>query len=245
MEERTVEEMLQEERDPVTDEASDTADAGQAQDPDAGSDTQDAGDGTDNTEEDRTEKAEAEGSETETSEENEAAAGNSDCEESDGGKKGFFSKLKKGDKEKAALQEKVDSLEDRVKRQMAEFENFRRRTEKEKQQMFSMGERNVIEKMLPIVDNFERGLAAVPEEEKEGALASGMEMVYRQLLKQLEDLGVTPIEAVGQEFDPNLHNAVMQVESEEYPSGTVAQELQKGYKYRDTVIRYSMVAVVQ
>lgn len=173
-------------------------------------------------------------------------AGTDQAEESEDGKekKGFF-KRNKGDKEKKALQEKVEGLEDRVKRQMAEFENFRRRTEKEKQQMFSMGERNVIEKMLPIVDNFERGLAAVPEEEKGGALASGMEMVYRQLLKQLEDLGVTPIEAVGQEFNPDFHNAVMQVASEEYPSGTVAQEFQKGYKYRDQVIRYSMVGVVQ
>jgi molecular chaperone GrpE len=143
------------------------------------------------------------------------------------------------------MEEKIAGLEDRVKRQMAEFENFRKRTEKEKQTMFSMGERSVIEKMLPIVDNFERGLAAVPENEKDTPLASGMEMVYRQLVKQLEDLGVTPIEAVGQEFDPNFHNAVMQVESEEYPSGTVAQEFQKGYKYHDAVIRYSMVGVVQ
>ena len=148
-------------------------------------------------------------------------------------------------KERKALQEKIAGLEDRVKRQMAEFENFRKRTEKEKQTMFSMGERSVIEKMLPIVDNFERGLAAVPENEKDTALASGMEMVYRQLVKQLEDLGVTPIEAVGQEFDPSFHNAVMQVESDEYPSGTVAQEFQKGYKYHDSVIRYSMVGVVQ
>ena len=229
MEEKKVEEILQDEEIPVTEEASGEGDAVQAQDPEtetAESDTEPDEAGTEETQEGDPE----EGSDEDTAE---------------GEKKGFFSKLKKGDKEKAALQEKVEGLEDRVKRQMAEFENFRRRTEKEKQQMFSMGERNVIEKMLPIVDNFERGLAAVPEEEKEGALASGMEMVYRQLLKQLEDLGVTPIEAVGQEFDPNFHNAVMQVESEEYPSGTVAQELQKGYKYRDAVIRYSMVAVVQ
>ncbi len=180
-------------------------------------------------------------------EETEEAESEADSDENntDGEKKGFFSKLKKGDKEKAAMEEKIAGLEDRVKRQMAEFENFRKRTEKEKQTMFSMGERSVIEKMLPIVDNFERGLAAVPENEKDTPLASGMEMVYRQLVKQLEDLGVTPIEAVGQEFDPNFHNAVMQVESEEYPSGTVAQEFQKGYKYHDAVIRYSMVGVVQ
>ena len=149
-----------------------------------------------------------------------------------------------GAKEKA-LKDKVTALEDRVLRQMAEFENFRKRTTKEKDQMFSMGEKNVIEKMLPVVDNFERGLAAIPEEEKGGALASGMEMIYKQLYKQLEDLGVKPIEAVGKEFDPNFHNAVMQVASEEYESGYVAQEFLKGYTYHDTVIRHSMVGVVQ
>ena len=146
-------------------------------------------------------------------------------------------------KEKALI-EKVTALEDKVKRQMAEFDNFRKRTTKEKDQMFSMGEKNVIEKMLPVVDNFERGLAAIPEEEKGGALASGMEMIYKQLYKQLEDLGVKPIEAVGKEFDPNFHNAVMQVASEEYESGYVAQEFLKGYTYHDTVIRHSMVGVV-
>ena len=147
-------------------------------------------------------------------------------------------------KEKA-LRDKITSLEDKVKRQMAEFDNFRKRTTKEKEQMFSMGEKSVIEKMLPVVDNFERGLAAVPEAEKGGALASGMEMIYKQMMKQLEDLGVKPIEAVGKEFDPNFHNAVMQVASEEYESGYVAQEFLKGYTYHDTVIRHSMVGVVQ
>ena len=146
-------------------------------------------------------------------------------------------------KEKA-LRDKITSLEDKVKRQMAEFDNFRKRTSKEKEQMFSMGERSVIEKMLPVVDNFERGLAAVPEAEKGSAIASGMEMIYKQMMKQLEDLGVKPIEAVGKEFDPNFHNAVMQVESDELESGVVAQEFQKGYTYHDTVIRHSMVGVV-
>ena len=146
-------------------------------------------------------------------------------------------------KEKA-LRDKITSLEDKVKRQMAEFDNFRKRTTKEKEQMFSMGEKSVIEKMLPVVDNFERGLAAVPEAEKGGALASGMEMIYKQMMKQLEDLGVKPIEAVGKEFDPNFHNAVMQVESDELETGIVAQEFQKGYTYHDTVIRHSMVGVV-
>ena len=143
------------------------------------------------------------------------------------------------------LCEKIAKLEDQIKRQMAEFDNFRKRTSKEKDQMFSMGERNVIEKMLPVVDNFERGLAAIPEGEKEGARASGMMMIYKQMMKQFEDLGVKPIEAVGKEFDPNFHNAVMQVASEEYESGIVAQEFQKGYMYHDTVVRHSMVGVVQ
>lgn len=145
----------------------------------------------------------------------------------------------------AAYKEKIAGLEDKLKRQMAEFENFRRRTSREKEQMFSMGERNVAEKMLPIVDNFERGLAQIPDEEKDKAFASGMQMVYKQLIKQLEDIGVKPIEAVGKDFDPNYHNAVMQVDSEEYESGKVAQEFQKGYMYHDTVLRHSMVGVAK
>ena len=146
---------------------------------------------------------------------------------------------------KNPLQEKIDELNDKVLRQMAEFENFRKRTDKEKSQQFELGQGNVLEKLLPVVDNFERGLAAVPEAEKDGAFADGMNKIYKQLIKQLEDLGVTPIEAVGKEFDPNLHNAVMQVETQEYESGIVAQELQKGYMFHDTVLRHSMVAVAQ
>ncbi len=141
--------------------------------------------------------------------------------------------------------EKITELEDRVMRQMAEFENFRRRTEKEKQSMFETGAKSVIEKILPIIDNFERGLSTVSEAEKETGFANGMNMIYKQLLTELENIGVKPIAAVGQEFDPNLHNAVMQVASEEYESGVVAQELMKGYTYRDTVVRYSMVAVAE
>ena len=156
-------------------------------------------------------------------------------------KKNIFGKKDKKD----PLKEKVEELNDKVLRQMAEFDNYRKRTEKEKAQMFEQGQANVLEKLLPIIDNFERGLAAVPEAEKEGAFADGMNKIYKQLLKQLEDLGVTPIEAVGKEFDPNLHNAVMQVESAEYESGFVAQELQKGYMFHDTVLRHSMVAVAQ
>ena len=146
---------------------------------------------------------------------------------------------------KAGMQEKIDSLEDRVRRQMAEFDNYRKRTDKEKEQMFSMGERSVIEKILPIVDNFERGFDTVDESDKDDAFVIGMQKIYTQLTKQLEALGVKPIEAVGKEFDPNMHNAVMQVESQEYESGIVAQELLKGYMYHDQVLRHSMVAVVQ
>ena len=154
-------------------------------------------------------------------------------------------KKEKTDKKQDVLKEKIDELEDRVKRQMAEFDNFRKRTEKEKTAMFETGAKSVIEKILPVVDNFERGLATVPEGEKGGAFAQGMEMIYKQLLTELEAIDVKPIEAVGQEFNPGFHNAVMQVESEEYESGIIAQELQKGYTYRDSVVRHSMVAVVQ
>lgn len=153
-------------------------------------------------------------------------------------------KAAKQEKKEDAYKEKIDQLEDRVKRQMAEFENFRKRTDREKQAMFETGARSVLEKILPVVDNFERGLATVPTEQLEDPFVDGMNKVYRQLLTELDNIGVKPIEAVGHEFDPNLHNAVMQVESEEYESGVVAQELLKGYTYRDTVVRHSMVAVV-
>ena len=151
----------------------------------------------------------------------------------------------KTEKKQDAMKEKIDVLEDKVKRQMAEFDNFRKRTEKEKTMMFETGARSVIEKILPVVDNFERGLASIPEEEKGSAFAEGMEMIYKQLMTELDKMEVKPIPAVGEEFDPNLHNAVMQVESDEYESGVIAQELQKGYTYRDSVVRHSMVAVVQ
>ena len=155
--------------------------------------------------------------------------------------KGFFGKKK--DKKVAALEEKVAELEDRTKRQMAEFENFRKRTEKEKSQMFETGAKSVIEKILPVIDNFERGLAAIEPDNKD-SFYEGMCMIHKQMLSELEKIGVTPIEAIGKEFDPNFHNAVMQVESEEFESGVVAQELQKGYMYRESVVIYSMVAVV-
>lgn len=154
-------------------------------------------------------------------------------------------KQAKLDKKAEAYKEQIEQLEDKVKRQLAEFENFRNRSEKEKQAMFEAGAKSVIEKILPVVDNFERGLATVPEEKQEDPFVDGMSRVYKQLLTELENIGVKPIEAVGQEFDPNLHNAVMQTESEEYESGVVAQELQKGYTYRDSVVRHSMVSVVE
>lgn len=154
-------------------------------------------------------------------------------------------KKKEKKEKKDKKDEKIEELEDRVKRQMAEFENFRKRTEVEKAAMYGMGAKAVIEKILPVIDNFERGLQAIPAEENESPVAQGMQMIYKQLTTELENLGVKPIEAVGVEFDANLHNAVMQVESDEYESGFVAQELQKGYMYRDSVVRHSMVAVVQ
>lgn len=164
-----------------------------------------------------------------------------DEESASGKKEGFFNKKKKKDKR----DEQIEDLTDRLKRQMAEFDNFRKRTEKEKSQMFDMGAKSVIEKILPVVDNFERGLAAVPEEEKASGFVDGMDKVYKQLMTELETIGVKPIEAVGEEFNPEYHNAVMQVESEEFESGVIAQELQKGYQYKDSVVRHSMVAVVQ
>lgn len=154
-------------------------------------------------------------------------------------------KKKKSDKNLEVFEERNAELEDRVKRQMAEFENFRRRTEKEKASMFEMGAKSVIEKILPVVDNFERGLASIPEEEKNSSFSEGMNMIYKQLMTELDGLGVKPIESVGKEFNPEFHNAVMQVESNQYEQGVVAQELQKGYTYRESVVRHSMVAVSQ
>ena len=145
---------------------------------------------------------------------------------------------------KDKTQEKIDELEDKVKRQLAEFENFRKRTEKEKATMFEAGAKSVIEKILPVIDNFERGLATTKEEDKTNPHVEGMNMIYKQLMTELDKLEVKPIEAVGQEFNPDFHNAIMQVESDEYESGIIAQELLKGYTYRDSVIRHSMVAVV-
>ena len=156
-------------------------------------------------------------------------------------KKGLFGKKKKDKKDKKDIQ--IEELTDRVKRQMAEFDNFRKRTEKEKAAMFEVGAKSVVEKILPVIDNFERGLAALTEEQKAEPFAQGVEMTYKQLMTTLESIEVKPIEAVGKEFDPNLHNAVMHVEDENLGENVVAEEFQKGYTYRDSVIRHSMVKV--
>ena len=172
----------------------------------------------------------------ETAENADAEASEADSE--DPAKKKSFFKKKKDKKD-----EQIEELTDKVKRQMAEFDNFRKRTEKEKSQMYDMGAKTIVEKILPVIDNFERGLAAVPEDNKEDAFVVGMDKIYRQMLTVLEEAGVKPIEAVGAEFDPNFHNAVMHVEDETLGENVVAEELQKGYMYRDTVVRHSMVKV--
>ena len=170
----------------------------------------------------------------------ETSEGTEEKEESEdsSGKKLFGKKNKKDKKD-----EKIEELTDKLTRQMAEFDNFRKRTEKEKSQMYEIGAKDIIEKILPVVDNFERGIAAVPEEEKSNPFAEGMEKIYKQLMTTLEEIGVKPIEAVGQEFDPDFHNAVMHVEDEEVGENIITEEFQKGYLYRDSVVRHSMVKV--
>lgn len=169
----------------------------------------------------------------------ESAEDSGDAEAAAKGKGGFFKKKEKKDKK----DEKIEELTDRVKRQMAEFDNFRKRTEREKSQMFETGAKSIIEKILPVIDNFERGLATVSEEDKGSPFAEGMEKIYKQMLTMLEEAGVKPIEAQGKEFDPNLHNAVMHIDDEEFGENIVVEEFQKGYMYRDSVVRHSMVKV--
>lgn len=152
-------------------------------------------------------------------------------------KTSFFGKKKK---EKDKFEQQIEELTDRLKRNMAEFDNFRKRTEKEKASMYVIGAREIVEKILPVVDNFERGLVQAPEGD---AFADGMKMIYKQLMTTLDDLGVKPIEAVGKEFDPNFHNAVMHVDDESVGENVVVEELQKGYTYKDFVVRHSMVKV--
>ena len=162
-----------------------------------------------------------------------------DIEADDENKKGIFKKKEKKNKK----DELIEELNDRLRRQMAEFDNFRKRSEKEKSQMYDMGVKSIIEKILPVVDNFERGLTAVPEDDKDSAFVDGMDKIYKQMISMLSEAGVEPIEAVGNEFNPDFHNAVMHVEDEELGENIVAEELQKGYMYRDLVVRHSMVKV--
>ena len=187
--------------------------------------------------EEQEETTEAAAEEKETSETPEAEEKES-AEEAPEKKSKFFKKDKK-DKKDAEIEE----LKDRLVRQMAEFDNYRKRTDKEKKQNYEIGASDFILKILPVVDNFERGLGAMTDADKESSFAQGIEMIYKQLITVLSDLGVTPIEAVGQEFDPNLHNAVMHAEDEGLGENIVAEEFQKGYKYKDTVLRHSMVKV--
>lgn len=182
----------------------------------------------------------SEDTETEVSEEETEAVAEETEEATEEGKSGkkLFGKKNKKDKK----DEKIEELTDRLTRQMAEFDNFRKRTEREKSQMYEIGAKDIIEKILPVVDNFERGLKAA-EENNEDPFIQGMEMVYKQLMTTLESVGVKPIEAVGQEFNPDYHNAVMHVEDEEAEESIVVEEFQKGYLYKENVIRYSMVKV--
>ena len=184
------------------------------------------------------EAAETKGSvEEEASKETEESQDTKDTESKE--KKRFFAKKEKKDKK----DEKIEELTDRLTRQMAEFDNFRKRTEREKSQMYEIGAKDIIEKILPVIDNFERGLAAVPEESKEDPFVEGMEKIYKQIMTTLEGVGVKPIEAVGQEFNPDFHNAVMHVEDEEAGENIITEEFQKGYMYHDSVVRHSMVKV--
>ena len=184
------------------------------------------------------EAAETKGSvEEEASKETEESQDTKDTESKE--KKKFFAKKEKKDKK----DEKIGELTDRLTRQMAEFDNFRKRTEREKSQMYEIGAKDIIEKILPVIDNFERGLAAVPEESKEDPFVEGMEKIYKQIMTTLEGVGVKPIEAVGQEFNPDFHNAVMHVEDEEAGENIITEEFQKGYMYHDSVVRHSMVKV--
>ena len=183
------------------------------------------------------EEIEIEDGDAELSKEEAADAEESETEEKDAGK-GLFGKRKKKDKK----DEKIEELTDRLTRQMAEFDNFRKRTDREKSQMYEVGAKDVIEKILPVVDNFERGLEAAAGEE-ENPFMKGMEQIYKQLMTTLEGIGVKPIEAVGKEFDPDFHNAVMHVEDKEVGENIITEEFQKGYMYRESVVRHSMVKV--
>lgn len=193
---------------------------------------EDQGEGGESSAEDA-EKAEKDSTESPKEDDEEVSSE----EEKTEGKK-FFGRKKKDKKD-----EKIEELTDKLTRQMAEFDNFRKRTEREKSQMYEVGAKDIIEKILPVVDSFERGLDAVKEEEKDHPFMQGMDKVYKQMMTTLAEIGVKPIEAVGQEFNPDFHNAVMHVEDDSFGENIVAEEFQKGYMYRDSVVRHSMVKV--
>lgn len=218
----TQEEMVKE----AVEEAKKAAEEQDAAQEAAGEDTEAVAEGT------VEEEADSEASEEEALEETAE-------EGSEKGAKGLFKRKPKRDKK----DEQIEELKDKLTRQMAEFDNFRKRTEKEKSAMYEIGAKDIIEKILPVVDNFERGLGAVTEEQKEDSFVAGMEMIYKQIMTTLDSVGVKAIEAVGNEFDPDFHNAVMHVEDEEVGENIVVEEFQKGYTYRDTVVRHSMVKV--
>lgn len=225
---------LQEEQDIKETEATENKEEGTVEEA-VKTDTEEAGETSEETSEEASEEISEEAGEEETIEE----TSEENTEEDKKEKKRHFKSDKKQDK----LKEQLAELNDKVVRQMAEFDNYRKRTEKEKQAMFETGARSVIEKLLPIVDNFERGLAGLKEGEEHTAFEEGMLMVYKQLMTELEKLEVKPLDAAGKEFDPNLHNAVMHVDDESLGENIVVEELQKGYTYRDTVVRHSMVKV--
>lgn len=205
---------------------------------------------TNNPETEREEEILNETEETAAEAETEASKAEETAETTDEAEAGTESRQDKKEKKKKEKKEKKDKrdeqiaeLQDRVLRQQAEFVNFRNRTEKEKTQMFEVGAKSILEKILPVVDNLERGLAMLSEEQLQEPFAQGMDKIYKQLMQTLTDLGVTPLDAVGKEFDPELHNAVMHVEDESLGENIVAEELQKGYRYHDSVLRHSMVKV--
>ena len=189
--------------------------------------------------EEETTQEEVETEETQETEEGEEVAPE-ESKETEGEKKSFFGKKKE---KKDKKDEQIEELTDKLKRQMAEFDNYRKRTEKEKTQMYEIGAKSIVEKILPVIDNFERGFAGVTEEQKADPFVSGMDMVYKQMMTALEEVGVKPIEAVGTEFNPDFHNAVMHEENEEAGENQVVEEFQKGYLYKETVVRHSMVKV--
>lgn len=226
--EKSQEEMVKE----AVEEAKKAAEAAEAVNQDADAEAEDE-EGTEaENAEDGEEAESAEGADAETEDSKDEA------KENEKSAKKLFGKKKKDKKD-----EKIEELTDKLTRQMAEFDNFRKRTEKEKSQMYEVGAKDIIEKILPIVDSFERGLGAVKEEDKEDPFIQGMEKVYKQFITTLEGIEVKPIEAVGQPFDPNFHNAVMHVEDENLGENIIAEEFQKGYMYRDSVVRHSMVKV--